>query len=284
MYVLVVSRNRVPASEVSATFVGSNVVSFCSYPKEFSTSIPVITTEPSFFPASFTSTATIGSYLRLTPKKKESDTGLPSSALRTKWFSVHLYPEGIFILKVFTFRKQLRVLGKRAEQLYPLSFLTTAIIFSIQQRQKISLFCRSKVTRLKVIHISYTYHSFLFLSPQKTSSFSFDLAVATYPTPCEESIVVLGASHPTIASGACPSRKPVVVHRVKSILNNSCKLLIFSSLTVFIATSCRTILYFVVRKFYFSIFTIFSSNFSPFHFKNILLIISRFSKCLSIQV
>lgn len=84
---------------MGTTFVGSNLDCFVLPQATIATSILAITVRHSLFPASFTRTIIVGNYFLPTPrKKKENDTGLPSSASNTEWVSVHLYPERIFVL------------------------------------------------------------------------------------------------------------------------------------------------------------------------------------------
>ena len=152
--------------------------------------------------------------------------GLLSFAFNTEWVSVHLYPEGI----VYSFNRIITAyLGYTNQIVTPFAVFDYSPYALLTTQNKLSLLGCSKVTRLTMIHLRYTYHSFLAnpperftnsvcsFPPQKTSSFRFFLTDAAYFTYCERSFVVLRASHPIVANDAGRSRKPMAVHRVKFI-------------------------------------------------------------------
>ena len=128
----------------------------------------------------------------------KNDTGLPRSPYYTEWVSVHHYPEGIFIPLCCHYGKQLRAMTSRGWHLYPLPFLSTVVLAVIQEQSKVSLFHRSKLTGLKVIHITLRIPFFPFLLPQKTSSFNIVLTDVVYLALLQEKLLCFGLGTPSL--------------------------------------------------------------------------------------
>ena len=83
--------------------------------------------------------------------------GLPSFAFNTEWVSVHLYPEGI----VYSFNRIITAyLGYTNQIATPFAVFDYSPYALLTTQNKLSLLGCSKVTRLTMIHLRYTYHSF----------------------------------------------------------------------------------------------------------------------------
>jgi hypothetical protein len=110
-----------------------------------------------------------------------------------------------------------------------------------------SLFRRSKVTKLTVSSIILCLSSFHHLRRRRlTVSFESTLTGSLL-----KGSIVTWASHIFVTKNAGQVRKIPAVWEVKATFYYLCKILIISSLTVFIATFCRTVVAFVSLSFLF---------------------------------
>jgi len=125
----------------------------------------------SLSPASFTRMSSLGIASFLLLKKKNGEQyGLNKFHFKyIEWVSVHLYPGGIFI-----------PLARKVTACHEARSLTT-IPLVVFDHGVSSLFRRSYLTRLKMIHIHYTYHSFIPPRPRDWP-FRFFLTELTYLT------------------------------------------------------------------------------------------------------